>query len=64
MTLDPDKAGEILVRAKAVPIDFYQLTAKPLGMIGATSIEGSIDPADLVEQRKAFVSQWLGRLSP
>jgi hypothetical protein len=35
---------------------------EPLGIVGATSIEGAIDPADLVEQRKAFVSQWLGRL--
>ncbi len=34
MTIDLDKVGEILARAKAAAIDYYQLTGKPLGITG------------------------------
>src|SRR4051812_33730158 len=34
MTIDLDKVGEILARAKAAAIDYYELTGKPLGITG------------------------------
>ena len=34
MTIDLDKVGEILDRAKAAAIEYYELTGKPLGITG------------------------------
>ena len=34
MTIDLDRAGEILARAKVAAIDYYLLTGKPLGITG------------------------------